>query len=50
MKQLLDHFINQRFQVKVTDTTNFVDDGMDDDIEFGDDSGEDSPVDDIDDI
>ena len=26
--------------VKVTDTVNFVDDGLDDDIEFGDDSGE----------
>lgn len=35
--------------VKVTDTVNFVDDGLDDDIEFGDESGEDDD-DDIDDI
>jgi len=35
--------------VKVTDTVTFVDDGLDDDIEFGDDSGEDDEED-IDDI
>jgi translation initiation factor 1A len=35
--------------VKVTDTVNFVDDGLDDDIEFGDDSGsgEDDDINDI---
>lgn len=36
--------------VKVTDTVNFVDDGLDDDIEFGDDSGDESEANDIDDI
>jgi len=36
--------------VKVTDTVNFVDDGLDDDIEFGDDSGDESDPNDIDDI
>ncbi len=35
--------------VKVTDTVTFVDDGLDDDIEFGDDSGN-SEAEDIDDI
>lgn len=45
----LTFFYYLLFQVKVTDTVNFVDDGMDDDIEFGDDSGDES-ADDIDDI
>lgn len=33
--------------VKVTDTVNFVDDGLDDDIEFGDESPDSDDIDDI---